>query len=565
MSKAKAKPQSQAPPKWQLVSWQKKDEQHARIPHEWRLSSLPASHVTNFIHVPRKCGILSAKEINITENYDATALAEAVRSRKLKCIDITMAFCKRAAIAHQLTNCLTEIFFTDALERAAELDAHLDAKKPPLGPLHGVPVSLKDTFKVRGYDASIGLAALCFKPAAENAVLVDNLLDAGAVLYCKTNVPQTLMALDSHNNVFGRTINPFNTAVTPGGSSGGEGALLGMRGSVLGVGTDVGGSIRIPAMCNGTFGIKPSWERIPYAGQEGGAPAAAAKMGLPASAGPLAHSMRDVDLFFRALSEQKPWKKDPDVIPLPWSTLASSGESGRKLRIGLVRRDGVIDPHPPIVRLLDEVKTKLQSAGVEVVEMDITPLFSQCQSLANAMFGVEGGNAMFDLLESANEPISPWLSTRLRRKAPLELAKTRELHGKREELRKKFLSIWNDQHGEIDAFICPVAPHPVPPVDRWNGVSYTSSFVLLDYPAGVVPVRTFEKADMEGEMAGTEALGSWDKTNRELWTNFDRSVYLGTALSVQVVAPKLEEENLVQAMSTIDKALRGNLRINAKL
>jgi amidase len=402
------------------------------------------------------------------------------------------------------------------MKRAEELDAHLDAKKPPLGPLHGVPVSLKDTFKVRDYDASIGLAALCFKPATENAVLVDNLLSAGAVLYCKTNIPQTLMALDSHNNVFGRTINPFNTAITPGGSSGGEGALLGMRGSILGVGTDVGGSIRIPAMCNGTFGIKPSWERIPYAGQEGGAPAGAAKIGIPASAGPLAHSMRDIELFFRAISEQQPWKQDPDVVPAPWSSLASLGGSGRKLRIGIVRRDGVIEPHPPIARLLDEVKDKLQIHGVETVEMDISPLFSQCQSLANAMFGIDGANTMFDLLESANEPLSPWLSTRLRRKPALDVAKVREFHGRREELRKKFLSIWKDQHGEIDAFICPVAPHPVPPIDRYNGVSYTSSFVLLDYPAGTVPVRTFGERDMLGEIGDTKPIGNWDKANREL-------------------------------------------------
>jgi len=379
-----------------------------------------------------------------------------------------------------------------------------------------VPVSLKDTFKVKGYDASIGIAALCFNPAKENAVLVNNLLDAGAVLYCKTNIPQTLMALDSHNNVFGRTINPFNAAVTPGGSSGGEGALLGMRGSILGVGTDVGGSIRIPAMCNGTFGIKPSWERIPYAGQEGGALPGAAKIGIPASAGPLAHSMRDIELFFRAVSEQRPWTQDPDVVPSPWSSLTSLGGAGCKMRIGLVRRDGVIDPHPPISRLLDEVKDQLHNFGVEVVEMDITPLFSQCQSLANGLFGVEGGNAMFDLLESVNEPLSPWLSTRLKRKPALELSKVQRLHGKREALRKKFLSIWRDQHGEIDAFICPVAPHPVPPVDRYNGVSYTSSFVLLDYPAGTVPVRMFEKRDMEGEMPNTKPLSNWDKVNREL-------------------------------------------------
>jgi amidase len=249
---------------------------------------------------------------------------------------------QRAAIAHQLTNCLTEIFFNDALHRAKELDAHLAAGNPPLGPLNGVPISLKDTFKVKGCDASIGLAALCFKPAEENSVLVDLLLKAGAVLYCKTNIPQTLMALDSHNNIFGRTLNPSNTALTAGGSSGGEGALLALRGSVMGVGTDVGGSIRIPAMCNSTFGIKPSWERIPYAGQESGQKPGIAKLGVPASAGPLAHSMRDIELFFTAVAEQKPWEWDPDVAPSPWNSLYSVKE--RRLRIGVVRSDGVVEP-----------------------------------------------------------------------------------------------------------------------------------------------------------------------------------------------------------------------------
>jgi amidase len=243
----------------------------------------------------------------------------------------------------------------------------------------------------------------------------------------------------------------------------------------------------------------------------------------------------------------------------------------------------VIEPHPPIARMLDEVKSKLQSSGVDVVEMDISPLFSQCQSLANALFGVEGGNNIFDLLESFQESLSPWLATRLKRKPAMDLLKARDLHGKREELRTKFLEIWKDKHGDIAAFVCPIAPHPVPPIDRYNGVSYTSSFVLLDYPAGVVPVRSFTKGDMEGEMEEKE-LGNWDKINRKMCkflhsgarredtdefsgTNFDRSVYVGTPLCVQVVAPKLEEEKLVQAMQVVDDAIKGNAvgRAGAKL
>jgi hypothetical protein len=94
MSKTKTPSLPQAPPKWKLVSWQKKDEQYARIPQEWRLSSLPSSSATNYIDIPRQCGILSAAELKITEEYDATALADGIKSRELKCIDVTRAFCK---------------------------------------------------------------------------------------------------------------------------------------------------------------------------------------------------------------------------------------------------------------------------------------------------------------------------------------------------------------------------------------------------------------------------------------------------------------------------------------
>lgn len=365
------------------------------------------------------------------------------------------------------------------------------------------------------------------------------------------------MAPDSHNNVFGRVLNPHNTLVTAGGSSGGEGALIAMRGSVLGVGTDVGGSIRIPAMCNGLYGIKPSWQRIPYAGQEGGVLPGSSKVALPASAGPLAHSMRDLELFFGAVSSQSPWEIDPDVLPSPWASLSTISKPCPT--IGIVRRDGVIDPLPPIQHLLDEVVSTLRASKIEIVEMDITPLFSQCQSLANALFSTDGGNNMFDLLEQTSEPLSPWPSTRLKRKAPKTLDQVRSLHARKMELETAFLEIWKDKSGRrqsIDAFICPVAPHPVPPIDRWNSVSYTSSFVLLDYPAGVVPVRMFGVKDMQGEVLDTPPLSSWDKMNRELWTKVDRSTYLNTPLSIQVVAPRLQERRLCHAMEIVDAALK---------
>ena len=94
MTKSKTQSDPRPTPKWQSTSWQKKDQQFARIPNEWRLPQSPPSSVTNYLNIPRECGLLTDKELDITENYDATALAKAIRERKLTCVDVTTAFCK---------------------------------------------------------------------------------------------------------------------------------------------------------------------------------------------------------------------------------------------------------------------------------------------------------------------------------------------------------------------------------------------------------------------------------------------------------------------------------------
>lgn len=500
---------------YKTIALQKQREQHARIPKAWVLPTLPPPSQLDVCSIPRTCGILTKKELEITEHHDATSLAHALRSRQLTAHDVTLAFCKRAAIAQQLTQCLTEIFFSEALERAKWLDEELARTGNLIGPLHGVPVSLKDSFKVKGYDSSIGVAALANNPATANSPLVDILLQAGAVLYCKTNIPQTLQALDSQNYIFGRVLNPRNRAATAGGSSGGEGALIAMRGSVLGVGTDVGGSIRIPAMCNGLYGLKPSAGRVPFAGQQGNSAPGSAGIGLRASAGPLATTLRDCKLLLKVVADAKPWEVDPDVVFGGWE-MQGQIQDMKKPLIGVMHTDGLITPLPPVSKVIQETVTALRNSGYEVIEMDTTQ-FSKCQSLANKFFGIDGANYIFSVLESAGEPLIPWLSTRLKRRAPVDLDTLASLHARKTELETEMLKIWREAKTgrQIDAMICPVAPHPVPPVDRWNATSYTSSFVLLDYPAGVVPVRDFEEGDLIGEVEG-EARNNWDRVNREL-------------------------------------------------
>jgi amidase len=265
------------------------------------------------------------------------------------------AFCKRAAVAHQLVNCLTEVFFTTALERAKALDEYMAVNRKPMGPLHGLPISLKDSFNVQGVQTTVGYVAFASRPPVEdNSVIVDTLLSLGAVLYVKTNIPQTMFTCDSDNQLFGRTLNPRNLSLTAGGSTGGEGALLAMGGSVLGVGTDIAGSLRIPTLANGLYGFKPTSGRIPFNGNTPPGRFGSPSPILPVI-GPQAHSIRDLELFMRTVLSTKPWDRDPGCLPIPWRQdgqveprqlrfgALPEGEKGRSqpqsLRIGALPED----------------------------------------------------------------------------------------------------------------------------------------------------------------------------------------------------------------------------------
>lgn len=555
---------------WKDIARRKRAQRAAAIPRQWKLRNLPKEGAQYgsqpVLHVPLDGRIMSPAELAIIELYTARTLVEALSAGKITSVAAITAFCKRAAIAQQVTNCLTEPLFDSALARARELDTFLVSNGRPVGPLHGLPITVKDSFNIIGVDSSLGLASLCFKPATSNSTLVDLLLSLGCVIIAKTNVPQTLAALDSNNNVFGRTMNPINRRMTAGGSSGGEGVMVAMKGCMVGWGTDIGGSIRVPAMCNGIYGFKPSNGRIPYGKQQGAdVTPGMSRIGMQAVAGPLARSLDDIDFVMReVVPRAELWGED--CLPGTWtdeSVVQGSGEEGRFV-IGILRGDGNCELLPPVRKVIDEVAEVLRrTPGVQVVDVPTPPAWTQCQSLINKFFGIAGGEAMADLLEKSAEPLVPWMVGRFKRGKPLALKEVAKLQARRTELEREMLDVWNKPTDsgrirKIDAMVCPVAAHPVPEIDRWNAVGYTSSFVLLDYPAGVVPVRDFNKNDLElgKEMVG-KVIGSWDERNRELWDEktVDRKVYLGTPLSVQVITPRLHDQRLAVAMRIIDEAV----------
>lgn len=226
----------------------------------------------------------------------------AVQTGKTQPIDVLTAYAKKALEAHAETNCLTEIMIAPAEKWATECNRQ--------GPLAGMPVSLKDTVGVAGWDSCIGYSAWVGKPMMDDSALVKLLRDAGAVPFVKTNIPITLLSFESASDVFGVTSNPHKKGYSPGGSTGGEAALLAYGGSRIGIGTDVAGSVRAPAHYSGVYTIKASTGRFP---KTGSATSIAGQEGIPAVYSPMSRTLEDLEAFWTAVVSMKPWEYDHSV------------------------------------------------------------------------------------------------------------------------------------------------------------------------------------------------------------------------------------------------------------
>jgi amidase len=232
---------------WQDIAAQKRKTLASLIPLEWRITGIPSpTELRHAVEFPER--FLAAGEVAITR-ATASELVAKLATGELTSKAVTRAFCHRAAVAHQIVNCLVEIFFDEALAQAEALDDHFAATGKTVGPMHGLPISLKDQFRVKGVETSMGYVGWLGTLDTYDSDMTTCLRLSGAVLYCKTNVPQALLVGETFNNVFGYTWNPHNRLLSSGGSSGGEGALIAARGSPLGVGTDIGGDhIRVAFM-----------------------------------------------------------------------------------------------------------------------------------------------------------------------------------------------------------------------------------------------------------------------------------------------------------------------------
>ncbi|KAF2400842.1 amidase [Trichodelitschia bisporula] len=532
------------PEKWEDIAALKRNLLLASIPPDWFLPDAikPPDSQLNVTRFPAESRFFTSRELELT-SLGAASLLEKLASGAWSAVEVAEAYCKRAAVAHQLTNCLSETLFDTARSTAAALDEHLRTTGRPKGPLHGLPISLKDNFNIMGVDSTVGFVSWVNQPATYDSTLVQLLRNAGAVFYVKTNVPTAMMIAETVNNVFGRTLNPLNRALTSGGSSGGESALIAFGGSALGVGTDIGGSLRIPAACTGIFTLRPSFGRFPTLGAKSGL---AGQEAVQSVNGPMARSLEDLVLFSKTVVEARPWLADPRCLPIPWREVSL----GRKLKLAVMWHDGVVMPTPPVRRALRETVEQLQAAGHEVVEWRAEG-HERIAEILGRFFVADGGKTVKSILDPVGEPWRPEMAY-YKAASEMGVAELWKLQAERTELCKAYLDRWNGVAG-LDGILCPTTPYASVAHQDFKYVGYTGVFNVLDYTALSFPSGV--TAHRELDRAAAEAHAPLSDVCAEISGSYNEEAVHDMPVNLQLVGRRLEEEKVLQMADIILKDL----------
>ncbi|KAG9250767.1 amidase [Emericellopsis atlantica] len=482
---------------------------------------------------------------------DVQGLVKLLGNHQVSAENVILAHINKAKIAQEQTNCLTEICFDDALEQARELDKFQKEHGRLKGPLHGVPISLKDQFDLQGLDSTLGYVGRSFEPAKSDCVLAEVLQRLGAIIICKTNLPQSILWCETDNNLWGLTTHPSDPDFTPGGSSGGEATLLHFKGSFIGWGTDIGGSIRIPSHMNGLWGLKPSSDRFSYRGvavsQDG-------QCQIPSSVGPIARTLPSLTLATKAVIDAESWKLDPRVPPIYWKQDVYEAFSERTLVVGIMGDDGRVKPHPPVDRVFKDLCEKLKAAGHELVPWDPS-MNARCIELMDEHYLVDGGEDIRSDVVSSGEPFLPHVEALVNRAKPVSVYDYWQLNKRKIAAQQAYHEMWNNAQSAsnrpVDVLLVPTMPHTAMPhrTCRWTG--YTKLFNFLDYTALSFPAGTASKA-LDIKAPDYEPRDELDKWN---WDQYDAEKMDGFAVGIQIVGRRLDEEKVLGVAQQIQSLL----------
>jgi fatty acid amide hydrolase len=502
-------------------------------------------------------------------SLSAAEMARRLEDGSLTSVEIVEALAARRESVDRRINAFV-LSRADALAEARAAD-RARADGVPGGSLAGLPITIKDNVDIAGLDSTLGIQARTGKPAAHDAVLVTLIKEAGAIILGKTNVPQALLAQETENAIFGVTRNPWNPERVSGGSSGGEAAAVAAGMTPLGIGTDIGGSIRIPAHFCGVVGFKPTLDRW---SNRGSATAIKGQELVRAQIGALTRTVEDVELLWRALDPGRQSELDPRVPPVPAGDPDAVDLSG--LTIGYWDDDPFLPPVASLQRAVERAREVLEAAGARLVPHTPVPS-EEVIFLWLGAISADGGRTLESILEG--EPFSAQLKpSRLLMKVPgparkalaavadrlgeSRVARLLDVLGektvdelwalthKRTELRLREFDAW--RRAGLDAFLCP--PHVVPALGHRESGDFALSlgaqfrWTLLDFPAGIVPV-TRARADEVGHYPGG------DRVEKKV-ASVDRAS-VGLPVGVQVVGRPYRERTLLAVMRALQAGVIG--------
>jgi amidase len=410
----------------------------------------------------------------------ASGMARAIREKKVSSAELIQAHLERIEAVNSQLNAIVQLPAERVMEAAREADASL-ARGELRGPLHGVPVTFKDAIETAGIISTGGtMGRRSFVPQ-QDAMVVKRLRAAGAIVLGKTNCPELGWAWESDNLIYGRTNNPYNLSLSPGGSSGGESAIIAAGGSPLGFGSDAGGSVRFPANCCGLASIKPTSGRIPRTGHF---PGPGGTLDALWQIGPLARNVEDLELALKIVSGVD--GHDPAIVPAPLGETATVDL--KKLRVAFHTDNGIVTPEPEIAEAVRKAAAALSEAGVKVEEA-LPPEIRETFEIYRGLFCADSGAGLRTLLELAGtEQVHPLLQQALeiQEQYGISMADYGALVARWDAFRSAMLGFMEN----CDAILSPVCSFAGmvhgSTYERLPSFSYTMAYNLTGWPAAVV-------------------------------------------------------------------------------
>lgn len=499
-------------------------------------------------------------------SLSATALAHRIARGELSSLEAVDAHIERIEAVNPALNAVVVKRYDEARAEARAADARRGAGEA-LPPLHGVPCTVKECLDLTGTPSTFGIPSRAAHRAERDEAHVARWRAAGAIVLAKTNVSQLLCFTEADNPLYGRTNNPWNPLRSCGGSSGGEGAIIAAGGSPLGLGTDIGGSVRVPAAFCGIASLKPTAGRMPDSGRYS---FPLGQTAVPSQVGPMAREVEDVALGFRAAAAKR-----ADQPPIgDWRAV----EIG-KLRVGYYTDDGSFETAPAVRRGVEEAVQALRGAGAQVAPWT-PPDGAGAFALYGGLLTADGGAGfrralgrdkrvvqVAQLLAVAGLPawLLPALRALLRGLGQGGLARNLEAFGAKtadrywtlveaqQDYRERIAqSLDRADIGSLDLIVAPACSLPAfthgATRDLLTGGGYATLYNLLGYPAGVVPVTRVQA----GEESQRAASG-------DLLVKLARKVEQGSAglpVGVQIIARPWQEHVALAAMRAIEQAMR---------